>query len=103
MRGSIRPVNTVFILSRLWTHAYPCVRAQCREHMQEIPCPRYQLVLPPWGLTLPLLGGSHFSQRPGSPGPPRLWKPPSRRICSVCMEWRLTNLRLVLGDPGAPE
>lgn len=47
-------------------------------------------------------GSSHSSQRPGSPGPPRLWKPPSRWICSVCMEWRLTNLRLVLGEPGAP-
>lgn len=44
-KHSIYPSSLVSVLC-LWTHAYPCVRAQCQEHMQEIPCPRYQLVLP---------------------------------------------------------
>lgn len=63
-----------------------------------------ELVLPvcPIKVLPTLLGSFHSSQRPGSPGPPRLWKPPNRRICSVCMEWRLTNFLLVLGEPGAP-
>lgn len=109
MRGSIRPVNTVFILlaSKCTVLVDTCLPmcactvpgAHARDPVSEVSAGSPSIRV----LTLPLLGAPHFFQRPGSPGPPRLWKPPSRRICSVCMEWRLTNLRLVLGDPGAPE